>query len=174
HLAVAQRPPVDARLDLGGANSLHAVGAFFHHAPLPDRDFGIVHHLECLWLVRNVVSEIVEAPDLVGAVIGAEPRADAAVVDHLVEPIRAVHGGVDRANVFAGRHLAVLAEHRLRQVLRLLALPQVVAIDPQPVHGPVFAAVGLADHGNVVFRLAGDDACRAADAGGQVDDHSPL
>ena len=63
--------------------------------------------------LAGVVVEEVEAPDLVRAVVRAEPRADAAVVDHLVQPIVAVHGGVDRAHVLAGSLLAVLAEHRL-------------------------------------------------------------
>ena len=41
-----------------------------------------------------MVVEPVEAPHLVRAVVRAEPRADAAVVDHLVEAVGAVHGRV--------------------------------------------------------------------------------
>ena len=62
---------------------------------------------------RLVVVEPVEAADLVRAVVRAEPRADAAVVDHLVEPVGAVRRREHRAHVLAGRVLAVLAQHRL-------------------------------------------------------------
>src|SRR5262249_33166425 len=106
---------------------------------------------------------------------GAKTRADAAVVDHVVEAIGAVHRGLDRANVFARRILAVHARHRLEVILfRLLRWAANVAIDPQPVHLPPEAHLLLADDGNVVFRLAGDHAGLAAHAGGQVDDHAPF
>src|ERR1700710_2987958 len=99
-------------MDLGLADALHAKRAFLHDAPLADRDIGIVDELLEGVLVM-VEIEPVETPDLVGAIVRAEPRPDAAVVDHLVETVFAVHGRIDGADVFARRALAVLAEHRL-------------------------------------------------------------
>ena len=48
---------------------------------------GFVQHLERSAVIRSVVVEEVEAADLVRAVVGAEAGADAAVVDHLVQPV---------------------------------------------------------------------------------------
>src|SRR5690606_12119682 len=91
-LPVVDLAALDPGVDLCSADALHAVGALFHHPALPYRDRGVVDHFQRLRLLGVVVSEEIETPDLVGAVVRAEPRADAAVVDHFVEPIRAVHG----------------------------------------------------------------------------------
>ena len=64
-------------------------------------------------VVPVLVQEEVEAPHLVGAVVRAVPRAHAAVVDHVVQALVAVHGGRHRADHLAGGVLAVHAEHRL-------------------------------------------------------------
>ena len=56
-----------------------------------------------------MVVEEVEAADLVRAVVAAVAGADAAVVDHLVQALVAVDGGVHRADVLARRVLAVHA-----------------------------------------------------------------
>ena len=63
--------------------------------------------------------EVVEAANLVGTVVGAEPRADATVVDHHVQPFLIVHGGANGADDFARRLLAMLAQHRLEQNSRV-------------------------------------------------------
>ena len=57
--------------------------------------------------------EVVEPADLVRAVVRAVARADAPVVGHLVQALGPVRGGVDRADVLAGRLLAVHAHEGL-------------------------------------------------------------
>ncbi len=125
--------------------------------------------------------EVVEAADLVRAVVGAVPRADAAVVGHLVQALGAVRGGVDRADVLAGRLFAVHAHERLADRRRgssasapSLASLDVVAVDAQPVHLAAAPHLALADHGDVVLRHASDDAGVAARARVEVDRHAPL
>ena len=62
--------------------------------------------------------KVVEAAHLVGTVVGAEPRADAAVVDHDVQALLVVHRGADGTDDLARRLLAVLAQHGLEQHVR--------------------------------------------------------
>ena len=64
-------------------------------------------------MVKVGVLEEVEAAHFVRAVVRAVPRADAAVVDHVVQALGAVDGRPDRADQFARRVLAVHARHRL-------------------------------------------------------------
>jgi hypothetical protein len=91
-----------------------------------------------------------------------------------LSPLGAVDGGLDGADVFAGGVLAVLARHRLEEeLLGLLVRPGDVAIDAEPVHLPAGHHLILADDGDVVLGLAGDDARLAAGAGRQVDRHAP-
>src|SRR5262249_33476928 len=120
-----------------------------------------------------LVIEEVEAPHLERAVVQAVARADAAVVGHVVQAFRAVAGRADRADLLAGRVLALLARHRLRDRLRLLGLAAEVAIDADPVHLARAADAVLADDEDVVLGLAGDGAGAAADAGVEVDGHRP-
>ena len=127
----------------------------------------------CSLIVVGVV-EPVEAADLVRAVVGTVARADAAVVDLLVQPLVAVDRGQHRADRLAGGVAAVLAEHRLMGHLHVAApAAGVVAIDAEPVHLALPPHLVLADHGDVVLRLAGDDAGGAAGAGVEVDGHAP-
>src|SRR5262249_50311107 len=101
-------------------------------------------------------------------------RTDAALVDHVVESLRTVDGGLGRADVLAGRLLAVHARHRLEVELGGgLRRPGAVVVDAEPVHLPPPSYLLLAHHGDVVLRLAGDHAGAAADAGRQVDGHAP-
>src|SRR4029079_19045846 len=116
----------------------------------------------------------VEAAHLVRAVVAAVAGADAAVVDHLVQALVAVDGGVDRADVLAGRRLAVDAPERLIDDLGVLERPGVVPVDADPLHLAALADVLLADGGDVVLGLAGDDARAAAGALVEVDLHRPL
>src|SRR5262249_18506815 len=74
--------------------------------------------------------EVVEAADLVRAVVRAVARADAAVVRHVVEPLGAVRRGVDRADVLARRLFALHAGERLQGDMRIvLVLAEEVAVD---------------------------------------------
>ena len=116
-LAVTDGPVLDPRRDAGALDALHAVRALLHHPARPDGDVRVLHHLLHLALVLRPV-EVVEVADLVGAVVRAVPGADAPVVDHVVQPLVRVDGGVHRAHVLARRGLAVLAEHGLAHHLR--------------------------------------------------------
>src|SRR5260370_7045722 len=93
-------------------------------------------------------------PHLVWAVVGAVSRAHAAVVDHLVEALVAVDGGVDGADVLAGRALAVHAHQSLE------AHPGVggivadeIAVHANPFHPPPPPPPPLPTHGNIVSHL---------------------
>ena len=97
----------------GRVDPLHAVGALLHHPAATDGHVrGSSRRLGRCLALRPVVEEIKPA-DLVGAVVGAVARADAAIVDHVVQSLAAVHGGSDRADDLARRILAVHARHRL-------------------------------------------------------------
>ncbi len=119
------------------------------------------------------VLEPVEPPHLVRAVVLAVARADAAVVDLLVDAVGAVHGRQNRADRFARRVVAVLAHHRLEDRVRARLGAAVVAIDADPVHLPAAPDFVLADDRHVVLGLTRHHARRASGAGIQVDRHSP-
>ncbi len=115
----------------------------------------------------------VEVPHLVRAVVRAVPRADAAVVDHVVQALGAVGGGGDGADELARGVLALHARHRLVQCPRVAGIAFPVAVDPDPVQGVPARDLDLADGRDVVLRLASDDARVAAGARVQVDRHAP-
>src|SRR5690349_16826079 len=103
-LAVAHFAVFQLRLNLRVLNALHAVSALLHHATTTHTHFGIAHQL----ISRRVpvlIKEEVEPAHLVRAVVGTILRAHAAVVDHVVQSFRAVHGGVNRTNRLARRIL---------------------------------------------------------------------
>src|SRR5262249_46201778 len=104
HLAVAHRSVFPPGPDLLWANALHAVGAFFHHAAAADRHLGIAHQAQAFRGEVGIPEEV-EAADLVGAVVRAVARADAAVVDHVVETVAAVHRRAYGTDDLAGRVL---------------------------------------------------------------------
>src|SRR6185295_10610881 len=111
-LAVLDLPPLVLRGDALLADPLHAVGALLHDPAAAHRHVGVAHHL-----VGGggpvLVQEEVEAPHLVGAVVGAVAGAHAAVVDHVVQAFFAVDGGGHRTHDLAGRVLTVHAEDGL-------------------------------------------------------------
>ena len=84
-----------------------------------------------------------------------------------------MHGRPHRTDYFAGRLLAMHAQHRLEIAIRRVGAAFVIAIDAQPMHLPLVDHLLLADDGNVVLGLAGDDASVAADAGVEIDAHRP-
>src|SRR5204862_1713102 len=89
-LDVGDRLPRALALDLGFLDALHAIRAFLHHAAHANGDVRVVTHalhfgqLVVIAAARVIVEEV-EAPDLVGAVVRAVARADAAVVGHVIE-----------------------------------------------------------------------------------------
>src|SRR5205085_3273941 len=118
-------------VNAGARDALQAVAALLHHAAPSHRHLGVLQRLEALELAVRVLQEV-EAPDLVRAVVRAEARADAAVVDLHVEALAVMHRGAHRAHELARRALAVHAGHGLED-----AAPgrgRVVAVDADPVH----------------------------------------
>src|SRR5262249_38389399 len=142
-----------------------------------------------------------EAPDFVGTVVRAVPRADAPVIRHYVQTFLIVGGGIDRTDVFARSRLAMLAKHRLRDYLRIINpilellfrfriksfeetlpcfrggfcdTPGVVTVDPEPVHLATAVDLHLADDRDIVLALARDHASGTTDAAVQIDGHTPL
>src|SRR6185295_8367170 len=100
-----------------------------------------------------VVIEEIEAPDLIGAVVGAISRSNATVVGHDIQALLVMHGGVDGANTFAGSILAMLAKHGLGDDLRIvhliflrqLGIAAEITINAQPMHLAVTIDLILAD-----------------------------
>src|SRR6202035_3518205 len=154
-------------------DALDAVGALLHDAPHAHRDVGVLQHLEHRHVVVGEAQEV-EAPHLVGAVVRAVARPHAAVVDHVVQPLVAVHRGRHRADHLAGGDLALHAGDRLVVGHGVVKAAGDVAVDAQPVHLALLQHLLLADRRDVVLRLAGDDAGAAAGTDVQVDRHRPL
>ncbi len=154
------------------ADALHAVGAFLHDAAAADGHVRIAHELE-LGRLPVLEEQEVESPHLIGTVIRAVARADAAVVDHVVQAFARVNGRLYRTNKLAGRVFALHARDRLEETLGIVTRPVVISVDAQPVHVAALERLLFADDRNIVFRLAGDDAVVASDAGIQVDRHAP-
>ena len=65
------------------------------------------------------------------------------------------------------------ARDRLMVGLRIVRASFIIAVDAKPMHLPAAGHFGFADYRNIVFRLAGNDAGVAADAGIHVDGHAP-
>ena len=113
----------------GPADALDAIGAFFHHAALPDRDFRIVLRLDRLGAEVGVfltvrVAEEIEAADLVGAIRFAEARADAAIVNLHIQALAVMHRSSDGTNRLARRIFAMHARHGLKaRVFGLSGVP---------------------------------------------------
>ena len=119
------------------------------------------------------VVEEIETSHLIWTIVGAEARADAAVVDHYVEAFRVVHCRAHGTDVLAGSLFTVHAQHRLEEALGRLGLSFEISINAQPMHLALVEHLSFADYGNVVFRLTGDDASVAADTAIQIDTHGP-
>src|SRR5579862_802090 len=171
-LAIANRPVFLVGFDLGGRDALYAVAALLHHAARTDRHIRIPHQLEA-WRFKVGVEQEVEPPHLVGAVVGAIPGAHAAVIDHHVEAFVGVDRSAHRANLLAGSVLALLAKHRLEMRARGSKITFEVGVDANPLHVAADAHLLLAYDGDVVLRIAADDAGVAAGAAVHVDRHGP-
>src|SRR5262249_31838858 len=110
---------------------------------------------------------------------------NAAVVGHVVQAFSAVSRRADGADLLARRVLALLARHGLKEsfgIVERLVIRRgiagfrigfVIAVDANPVHLAAAHHLIFADHGNVVFRLASDDAGVASITTVQVDRHRP-
>src|SRR6185312_13317638 len=172
-LAIGDAPAQLLGFDPATLNALHAIRAFFHHTPLAHRDIGVLEGFEGFRGFIRILEEI-EAPHFIWAVVRAEARADTTVVDLQVQALGVVCRGLHRAYQLAGSSLTVYAGHWLEVGIETPTVLAVVAVDADPVHLPPTVDFLLADHWNVILRLAGDGAGVAADARIEVDDHSPL
>ena len=106
---------------------------------------------------QSRVEEEVESPHFVRAVVRAVARADAAVVDHLVEALRAVHRRRHRAHQSrTARFRSACRCIGWKYASGIVQVALVIAIDPEPVHLAAAQHFVLADDRNVVLRLAGD------------------
>src|SRR5258708_6116754 len=83
-------------------DALHAISAFLHDAAASNRHLRVVKQFHALSGEVGILEEI-EAPNFIGAVIRAVTRADTAVIDHVVEPIIAVHRSANRTDHFTRR-----------------------------------------------------------------------
>ena len=159
---------------------------------LRTRDFRIAQQFQ-LRRVPILEAQEIEPAHFVGAVVRAIPRADAAVVNHVVQAFRTVHGRIrpGRPARKARFHTACMA--RAGKMSRGLSsdadcirmrspvcLPRgadsvlgIVAIHADPVHFAAAHHLILTDDRNVVFRLAGHDTCAAAIALVQINRHAP-
>ena len=172
HFAVANLAILELGRDAREVDALHAVGALLHHAAAADGDVRIARQLEAGRVPIRIQQEV-EATDLVRTVVRAVARADAAVVDHVVQAFVAVRRRRHRAHHLARRRLALLTRHRLVVGVRILDVAAVVPVDAEPVHLAAVRDLRLADDRHVVLGLAGDDAGVAAGADVLVDRHAP-
>src|SRR5207302_8113052 len=149
-------------------DALDTIRALLHHAAAAHTDLRVAQQLQRRRLEIAVLEEI-EVADFVWAVVGAIARPDAAVVDHIVQSLGAVGSRSNWTHQFARRDLTLHAWHQLLLDARTLE----VRVDPQPEHLAAAPYFFLANDGNVVLRLAGDDACIAAHARIESDHHAP-
>src|SRR5437588_12632113 len=83
NFAIAHVSSLAFGFDLGGANALHAIGAFLHDTPAAHRHLRIMEKLETICYIIGILQEV-EAPHFVRTVVRAIARADAAVIDHVI------------------------------------------------------------------------------------------
>src|SRR4029079_1574630 len=147
-LVTAQRPVLLVGGDMCGLPSLRAIAALLHHAARAHSDIRVLYRL--LGFGKLAVVVPVEAAHLVGAIARAGACADAAIVNHLIDTLRRMRRGMNRAAHLARRLLAVHARHRLEQALRILNIAGVVAIDTEPGHFASARDLIFADHKYIV------------------------
>src|SRR5690606_8346550 len=161
-------------LDAGAIDALHAIGALLHDAAEADGYVRVLLHGQGVVLPLVGVIEEVEPPNLVRAIVGAIPRADAAVVHHVVQAFVGMRRGGHGTNLFARRVFALLAGHDLEDQLGIVHIAREIAIEADPVHFAAAHHLFLADNGHVVLGHAGDKAGIAAGATVEVNHHAPL
>src|SRR5690242_6537604 len=159
------------RLNLRGANALHAKGTFFHDADAAHGDVGIELQVERLIPLRIIK---IEEAHRVRAGVGAEACADAAIVDLGVETLGSVIAGVSGADGFAGRIVALLAKDWLESDARVGEFAFPIALDANPVFDAAACSLVGSGGGDIVFGMAGDYAGFATCAAIEVDDHRPF
>jgi len=103
-----------------------------------------------LILALSVVVEV-ETTHFKGTVIRAVASPDTAVINHVVETLRAVYGSRDRAYVLTRSGLTLLARDRLVYYLGLCLVTDEVAVHTNPMHLTTAADLILTDHRDVIL-----------------------
>src|SRR2546428_2576487 len=158
-------------LNLRGADALHAEGAFFHDAHAAHGDIGIQLQMKRLLPLR--IEKIQEAHSI-RAGVGAEARADAAVIDLRVQAFGRVITGKSGADGLAGRIVALLAKDGLEAKARVGKFAFPIALHANPVLGSAAGGLVGASGADIIFGMTGDHAGFAAGAAVKVDDHGPF
>src|SRR6185437_2762949 len=127
----------DARL----CDALDTEGALFHHTASAHRHVGIARDRRPLF--QLCIGVVVEASYFVRTIVGTEPRADTAVVDHQVQAFLVVHGGAHWTHDLARRLLAVHAQNRLQQHGGCILGSGELPVDAQPMHLPLTQHLSL-------------------------------
>src|SRR5262249_28563089 len=112
-LIAAQRTAFLVGCDTRCLDPLRAICTFFHDAAGSHGDVRIFYGLLSFGKMAVIVP--IEPAHLVWTVTLARTRADAAVVDQLIDAFRRVHGGVHGAAHFTGSLLAIHARGRLKK-----------------------------------------------------------
>src|SRR5580704_11797991 len=131
--AVGDAPVLLLGFYLGGIDALDAVSALLHHASAADRHIGITHAVQALRFEIRIQQEI-EAAYLIRAVVRTIARAHAAVVNHLINAVAAMHRRGNRADQLTRCVLALHARHRLIVELGVVPIAFEVSVHAQPVH----------------------------------------
>src|SRR5205807_6999072 len=153
HLAITDGPVLFLRGDARGGDSLHTVRTFLHHTAAAHGYLRVAQQLERRCCEIAVLEEV-EVTDLVWAVVRAIARADTAIVDHVIQPLRAVNGGTHRTHQLTWSGLTLHARHELLQDPRIVACALEIGVDSQPQHVASAADLLFANHRNVVLGLA--------------------
>src|SRR6202162_4717122 len=111
--------------------------------------------------------------DLVGTIVGAITSPDATVIGHLIQSFRTVRGGSNRTHDFARRVFALHAGHGLVIHFRIFEPSAEIGVHADPMHGASQHYLLLANHRDVIFRLASDHASVTTHAFVQIDGHAP-
>src|SRR5579862_4344157 len=170
-LAVFQIALFALRLNLRGANALHAESALFHDAHAAHGNVGI--QLQVQRLIPLRVIEI-EETYRVRTGVGAEARTDATVVDLRVQSFRRVIAGEGGTHRLAGRVVALLAKDGLKADARVREFAFPIALHANPVLGASARGLIGAGGGDIILGMAGDYTRFAAGAAIEIDDHGPF
>ena len=150
-LSIPDLSPLVFRSVFALHDPLDAEGTFFHDPFLPNSHVRIELPVQGFGPGEG---KPVEATNLVGTVLRTEERADAAVVDLIVEPIHAVMGSKHGADRLAGCIVTVLAEHGDEPDKRFLRLEE--TFDPDPRHLPSLEDLFFPDKSHIVLGIAGE------------------
>src|ERR1043165_396786 len=160
-------------------NPLNTKRAFLHHTTPADRYIGIHVVMQCVqFRVKTLIVVIfpVERAHLIWAVVATITCANAAVIDLQIKILRqAVHRGINGANRFTRRIMALLTEHRLEwchlDIGIVSAVPE--TLDPDPLHIAPIPCIRLVDIRNIILHGTGSHTSLTARAEILIDQHAP-